>query len=436
MHPKRNTRLSLALLLSAPLLLPLPGHAETLTLDRAETMALSDNPALAAAGAETEALAAMPPQVGSLPDPTLSMNALNLPVNSFSASAADMSQLQLGISQAIPFPGKLGLRAEAAERMAEAAVSNRDEFRLMLLRNVRLLWWNLAYLDKAIDIVRDNQALLRSLVRISETKYKTGSGLQQDVLLAQLELSHLLERELMLNSERATQAAALNALLGRSADRPIELPATLPDTIETAPDVASLKAWAREHRPLLQALSHKFDASDSRVALAEKDYYPDFKLGAAYGFRQGRSPATGMNRPDMASVMLSMSLPIYTGSKQDRAVEQRKAERARAGFERQDAIYRVDAEIDAAATELATAIEQLTLFRQGILPQAHQTTASMLAGYQVNNVDFLNLVRARLAEFNNDIRYWQQISKTHQAEARLLAAAGLDTLNKDVPNHE
>jgi len=347
-----------------------------------------------------------------------------------------MTQMQLGIAQALPFPGKLGLKSEAANQMAEAAAQDRQELRLLLLRNIRIHWWNLAYLDKALSIIRHNEDLLRNLVRIAETKYKTGKGLQQDVLLAQLELSKLLERELELSSARQREAAALNALLGRPSNSHIELPRQdKADLKEFSVDTALLKQQARQRRPMLLAKDYNVQAADSRIDLAERDYYPDFILGAAYGFRQGTN-ANGQARPDLASVMLSMNLPLYGSSKQGRAVDQRTAEKASAEFSWLDAANQVDAEIDTAASDLKIARERVQLFEQGILPQARQTTASMQTGYQVNKVDFLNLVRAQLNEFNTDIQYWQQVSLAHQAEARLAAAAGLDDLSKEVIHHE
>jgi len=411
-----------------------------LTLLQAETLAEQHNPALAAVGKQAEAMAAIPSQVGSLPDPKVSFKAINLPVDSFSTTQENMTQMQLGFSQALPFPGKLGLKSEAAEHMAEAALQNRHEFRLVLLRNTRIHWWNLAYLDKALEIIRRNQDLLRNLVKIAETKYKTGKGLQQDVLLAQLELSKLLERELKLQAAREREAARLNALLGRSADTAIRMPQQNTHDLEELSrkrnqsleaihaQVQALKQWARGHRPMLLAMGDRVAAAGSMVALAEKDYYPDFNIGAAYGFRQGINPASKKTRPDFTTVMLTMSVPLYSGTKQDKAVDQRMAEKAQMQFSLADAINQVEADIDAAASDLRIARDQVALFDHGILPQARQTTASMLAGYQVNKVDFLNLVRAQLNEFNTDIQYWRQVSKAHQAEARLAAAAGKDAL--------
>ena len=394
-----------------------------LTLKQAEQMALQNNPGLHAQGQQAEAMRAIPAQVGSLPDPVLSLNAMNLPVDSFSTSQENMTQMQVAFSQALPFPGKLGLRQQAAEQLAAAAASDSEEFRLLLLRHVRLRWWNLAYLERALETVQHNQVMLRHLVRVAEAKYKTGGGLQQDVLLAQLELSKLLERELSLKSDHLREQAELNRLLGRGSSEAIDLPESLPDHDETPVDIVALKRWAEEHRPLLTGFEQRIAAAESMVSLAEKDYYPDFKLAAAYGFRQGINPANRQSRPDLASLSLSFNMPFNSGGKQDRAVDQRRAEKERARLSKQDAVNQVHAEIDIAAAELAMALEQLSLFRHGIIPQARQTTASMLAGYQVNKVDFLNLVRARLNEFNNDIQYWHLYARAGQAQARLAAAS-------------
>jgi len=409
----------------------------SLSLQQAEQLALQHNPALAASSKQAEAMATMPSQVGSLPDPKVSFYAMNFPVDSFSSKQENMTQLQLGFSQAFPFPGKLGLKSEATEHMAAAALQNTQEFRLVLLRNTRIHWWNLAYLDKALSIIRRNQSLLRNLVKIAETKYKTGKGLQQDVLLAQLELSKLLERELRLKGARERQRATLNALLGRAANTVITIPSQEKFEVENSIqiDASKLKNWARSHRPMLLAMGMKVDASDSMLALAKKGYYPDFNVGAAYGFRQGINPANKQARPDFASIMLSMSIPLYGASKQDKAVDQRMAEKARAQFSRQDIANKVDADIDSAVSDVRIAREQVVLFQTGILPQARLTTSSMLAGYQVNKVDFLNLVRAQLNEFNTDIQYWHQVSALHQAEATLAAAAGKENLIKDI-THE
>jgi outer membrane protein TolC len=222
-----------------------------LSVRRAVELALSDNPALAAHGAHTRSLRDIAPQAGSLPDPVLSMNALNLPVDSFSATQENMTQLQLGFSQAIPFPGKLDLRATAANLLADAAAHNTDEFRQQLQSRVKGSWWNLFYLDRALETVERNKELLRQFIRIAESKYKVGKGLQQDVLLAQLELSKLLDIAISLKAARKREAARFNALLNRPAMQFVRLPQQVDETLPEVAAESVLAEQALASRPLL-----------------------------------------------------------------------------------------------------------------------------------------------------------------------------------------
>lgn len=394
-----------------------------LTLEHAVVIALEGNPGLAKLTARAKALAAVSAQVGTLPDPVLSLNALNLPNDTFSLSQEAMTQVQVGLGFTLPFPGKLDLREQVAEFSARAAEFDVDEMRLVLVKNVRSTWWNLFYLDRALSVVQRNQALLRQLIRIAETKYKTGQGMQSDVLLAQVELSKLLDIEINLKATRRNQAASLKALLDRPAMNGVTLPDQVEEVLPVAPQLAALHTAALDARPALFAQHNDLEAARTRVALAEKDYYPDFKLGAAYGIRRGNNP-NGSARVDMTSVLFSMNLPIFSGARQDGALSQRKAEVMREASAFEERRVQVLTEIEQALADYRAGQEQASLFRSGIIPQAKQTTASMLSAYQVNKVDFLNLVRSQITLYNYETQYWKALSSGWQAWARLEAAVG------------
>jgi len=400
--------------------------ASALSLSGAVEVALADNPSLAAMRARAEAMAAIPSQVGTLPDPSLSFNALNLPMDTFSFSQEGMTQMQIGIGQDFPFPGKLGLREDAADYEAQAAGSEVDETRLWLIRSVKSSWWRLLYLDKALEIVVTNQVLLRQFVEIAQTKYKVGQGLQQDVLLAQLELSKLLDQEVRLKGMRRNEEARLNALLNWPTERSLTLAHTPDSKLPSLREEAALHKQAETARPLLLAQHSRIGAARSRVDLAKKDYYPDFNLGAAYGFRSGIN--NGLERADVASLRFTMSLPIYTDTKQDKAMDQRNSELLQQNYRLQDTLQQVREEISRAMADYWRASELVVLFKTGIIPQARQTVDSMLAGYQVNKVDFLNLVRAQVTLYNYETQYWLSFSSAQQALAALEAVVGSETI--------
>lgn len=405
-----------------------PPHSLTaaLSLFTAVKVAVADNPSLAAMRARAKAMAAIPSQVGTLPDPSLSFNVLNLPVDTFSVGQEGMTQMQVGIAQAFPFPGKLGLREDAAGYEAKAAGSEVDESRLWLIRSVKNSWWRLFYLDKALEIVVSNQVLLRQFVEIAQTKYKVGQGLQQDVLLAQLELSKLLDREVRLKGMRINEDARLNALLNWPTDRVLTLAHRADSALPSLRTKAALQKLAEADRPLLMAQKSRIHAARSRVDLAKKDYYPDFNLGAAYGFRSGVN--NGIQRADVASVRFTMSLPIYTDTKQDKAMDQRNSELLQQNYRLQDRRQQVREEISRATADYWRASRLVVLFKGGIIPQARQTVDSMLAGYQVDKVDFLNLVRSQVTLYNYETQYWLSFSSAQQALAALEAAVGSNSI--------
>ncbi len=424
-----RSKIALApLLLSGVLLLDsMAVGADTLTLEGAVSAAVASNPGLAAIQARADALAAIPSQLETLPDPQLMVNLVNIPLDNPSFTQEGMTQLQLGISQMLPYPGKLALRGQAAAQEAQAAGSEVDERRLQLKRDTKIVWWNLFFLDRALEINDRNREILNQFVTVAETRYEVGQGLQQDVLLAQLELSQLDNQDIHLQRLRESEVARLNALLDRPAAQSIQLPTQVDEPLPELSAIADLHQRAQSTRPYLQAQGYRTKAARTRIDLAKKDYYPDFKLGAVYGLRGGSNP-DGSSRSDFATLQFSMNLPIFTATKQDRAVDQRTSEWLRQKYSLHDRRNAVASEVNRAITDFRNRANQVALFKKQILPQARQTVDSMLAGYQVSKVDFLNLVRSQTKLYNYESEYWKALSAANQALAQLAAAVGKESI--------
>ncbi|GAB5452530.1 MAG: TolC family protein [Halioglobus sp.] len=405
---------------------PIVAASNVLDLPTAQTIALSENPGIAQMRERYEALREVVPQQGSLPDPVVSLGAMNFPWDEFDRNQEPMTQLQVGVSQAFPFPGKLDIREDIALFEAMAASHSLAEMRLNLSKNVSLAWWELYFLDRSLDTVEKNLTLLRQFVDIATTKYEVGKGLQQDVLLAQLELSKALDNEIRTKAMRDRGRIKLNLLLGRAPDIAIELPGQLPAAEQPIDNQAVLYDRAQQARPALAQQEAVIDASGQRLELARKNYYPDFKLGVTYGNRD--EDQLGRSRQDFLSVMLSVNVPLYAGAKQGRVVQQRTRELARSRYALTDTKNLVRSSIAEALTDYKRASAQVVLFDEGIIPQARQTVESMTAGYQVDKVDFLNLVRSQVSLFNYELQYWKSYTEVNQALARLQAAVGEESI--------
>lgn len=406
------------------LLLAAPGFAaqqrtveETLSLQQAIGLALQQNPSLAVARARAEGVRQSVPQAGALADPRLSIGLANLPGGSLSLDKDPMSQLQIGFSQALPFPGTRALHEEAAQFRADAAVLGSDELRLQLLRDVKQVWWQVFYIDHAMQAVESNRVLLQQLIETAQTLYSVGRGQQQDVLLAQLELARLEDEALRLRQLRIESVIGLNSLFNRPVSVAVVLPVDVGGELPSRSfSEQQLQTEALAQHPALQASLARLEAARSQRQLSSKQQYPDFAVGASYGIRDGRD--------DLASIQFSMNLPLYAGRKQSRVEDQRQAELIAAQQQLRETELRVLAEMSLALSRFQRSQDRIALFETVILPQAEQTVEAMLAGYQVNKVVFASLIQAQTTLQNYQTQYWQVVTAAHQALAALDAALG------------
>jgi outer membrane protein TolC len=400
-----------------------------LSVSTAVNIAIRNNPNLAQMKQRYTALLEVPSQVSTLPDPMITFGAMNFPTSNFHRRQENMTQVQVGFVQSFPFPGKLGLEEDTAEFEAIAASHSVDELRLQLTNSVRNKWWQVYFLDHALKTIRDNQNLFREFIKVAKTKYETGSGLQQDVLLAQLELSKLLDQEIKIKAMRQNQSIQLNVLMDMPRADSVDLADYVHTSLAKLPQKEVFFSKAEEFRPLIRKKETEIEAANSRLLSAEKDTMPDFSVGVTYGDRRGDNPPSmGGTRDNFLSLMLGVRLPIYSARKQSRVVDQRAAELQRSYYSSQDEKGKVMGSIAIAITDYNRAREEFSLYEKGIIPQATQTVQSMLAGYQVNEVDFLNLVRSQVTLLNYQLQYWKTLTEAKQSLARLEAAVGEETI--------
>jgi len=179
------------------------------------------NPELRAARARADAMAAVPAQVSAYDDPTLSYEAWNVP-ESLRIDRADNNIFRL--SQKIPFPGKRGLAGEIARRDAARSSHDVGSVELELDAAVKRAFYELWEAHARLAVFTREKELVERFTRIAEQRYATGEATQSDVLRAQVELTHLINRlqtePLVIESDRAE----LNALLSRGPEEPLGEP--------------------------------------------------------------------------------------------------------------------------------------------------------------------------------------------------------------------
>jgi outer membrane protein TolC len=358
-------------------------EVDTLRLATALAMAREMNPGLRAAVLRADAEAARVPQAGAPPDPMLSFGLMNWAIDGFGPTEP-MSMNSVQITQRFPWPGKLHFGEERARQLAVAQRFDAAEAEVGLVARVKATYFQLAFMDRALDIMTNTQQLLRVFLGVAQTMYAVGSVPQQDVLMAQVAVAQMTEEITAMGQNRVAMTARLNALLGREPTGTIGA-LELPNARDTLPSVDSLMAIAARERPALAAAQARTDAAAAGYAAARRAVYPDITVTLGYGQRP--------DFKDLTKIMFGLSVPLWGGSRQlpmrREMLAMQSAEEARERNLYNETFARL-AELRA---EAVRARNLASLYANAVLPQARAATESALSAYRVGGVNYSTLVQ-------------------------------------------
>lgn len=356
-------------------------------------------------------------------DPEFAFSLKDLPTDKWTFDRDPMTQKMVELSQKFPFPGKTRLRGEVAEAEARAeALVYQDKVNEIRTR-VIAAYWGLSWAQAAYDLTQRNKSLWEQVVRVAETRYGVGQGTQAEVLQAQVELGNYLDKLLSWQQKLESIRAELNALRRQPPTAPLPRPQPLrsrPFTLEAS----QLLEWALA-RPQLQALKAQILRQEKAVELARKDYYPDFTLGVAYGFKERlRGPLSEMNNPDQFSTRIMVNLPIWHRSKIQPRIREEQARRTAAVEAHAAAATTLKAAVQDRVARLRRLAQQIRLYEGGLLPQARQAAEAALPAYQTGQVGFAQLYQSQIAAYNAELMLQEYLKDFEETWAELEFLAG------------
>jgi outer membrane protein TolC len=396
-------------------------HAGTVTpLSEVLTEAEKNNPQIEAARQGWQAAKQVPTQASTLPDPQFTLQHLSVgsPRPFAGYTNSDFAYIGLGVTQDIPYPGKLHLKGEIAKREADVSQQQVETVRQAVLAQVKASYFQLAYLSKTLAILESDGELLKQVEQAAEARYRSGKGTQQDVLQAQLQKTKLVREIAMHHLEVGKLEAQLKQLLSRPQDSPDIEPAGLTET-PLLQNYQELLAAAKAQNPELAASQKMIDKQSLQVDLARKNFYPDFNVQ----YMWQRTDPTQFRAYYMLS--FGVRVPIYRSRKQKPELAQAQSEELRARSELEAQSQQVASELRAQYVVVQQTAEMLKIHREGLAPQARSAFQSGLASYQSNKQDFQAVLTAFLDVLHLDEEYWQNLAEYETAIARLEQITGL-----------
>jgi len=418
--------LALSVVFSANAMEKPQSPAKMLDLRMAVRTAVLNDPWLAGNRHSEDALLSQSVAAGELPDPKMSIGMANLPTDSLNFGQEAMTQAQIGISQMFPAGDTLDIKKRQLELESSQYPYQREDRRAKIAVTVGKLWLDAYKAQESIVIIEKNRILFDQLTDVAESSYSTalGKSRQQDVIRAQLELTRLDDRLTILRQRQEMFQERLSEWLnGYFMDKysydqqdikqietsQFSLVREIPDinlinlqffgpTGPTNPETLFEKLSGH---PSLQSLEQKIRASEAGIDLAQQKYKPEWGVNAGYGYRA--SDAMGNGRSDLFSVGVTLSIPLFTGNRQDKEVQSARSRTSAVKTEKWQLLRKLMASFETAKAELLRLNERQKLYDTLLLPQMHEQAEASLTAYTNDDGDFAEVMRARIAEMDAEV---------------------------------
>lgn len=413
-----------------------------LTLETFTAEVLERSPSLHAATSRIGAAQATAIAAGALPDPRLLLGVTNLPVAS--PGVADMMTMkQVGLSQTLPYPGKLGLAETAARHATAALEAAHAGARWELIRAANRSWFTLGTIDSRLTLLARRRDAVRAMARAVEAQYEAGQASQAAVWRSRTELARLVEEAATLAEERRGVVATLNALRLRPAGTSIDgapmpvrlLRAALTDAAslrfagdslgaalvdDAIPSASTLFDWAADSNPMIRVHTARIASQDARVALAERASRPDVDLMLMYGQRNDRS--------DFISASIAIPLAIRSSRVQRRRAEAEALELEAEHDEHRQMVADIAARLVALRATAVAARTRLAVLDHHVLLLGRAALASALAGHRAGDVQFADVLESLTSLFADEERHIEALATFATSIAAIEAIVGREIL--------
>ena len=332
------------------------------------------------------------------------------------SNSSVQSSYYLGLAQQVPWSGKRELRGQKALWEANAKSSDSKTVLLQLSSATRLAFFDDYLAHRELEINLRNLELMQDFRSTAKSKYEAAQVSQQDVSSADLELVKLQQQKLDLERSKQIAIARINTLLHQRPDEQLPPPPKVLDAIVDLPEIATLRETAIQRRPELAALLARIQVEKNAIAIALKEYYPDFEFMTRYD-------SFWTDRVQRGQLGLNMNIPIQN-DRRAAAVREAQFRVQRMCSElaaKQDA---VNEEVQMAFARVESSRNTVILFKDRILSIADVNLETARAAYISGSVDFLRLLDARRQTTEQQIGYQRSLTEYHRSVAELKRSIG------------
>jgi NodT family efflux transporter outer membrane factor (OMF) lipoprotein len=305
----------------------------------------------------------------------------------------------------LDFWGKFRRGVEAADYNYLASIARYDDVQVLVASQVASLYSSIRTIELRLHIAKENAALQKRSLEITEELFHSGNDTELDVQQAKtLYLSTLSVIPELEAAQRQTHNA-LGVLLAR-APGPLPELATGAEKIPRVPldVIVDMPAGMLRRRPDVRAAEMQLAAQSALIGVSEAQLYPSIALGGSVGLSP-TSPATRGWSANTLDWGLGPSL-VWNVFDHGRLKNQVRVEDARFQqlFEQyQETVLSAAREVDDSAVGFARSTVQITLLDQSV-DAAKRSLEIATIQYREGLVDFQRVLDSQKTLFSQQER--------------------------------
>jgi cobalt-zinc-cadmium efflux system outer membrane protein len=353
------------------------------------------------------------PQVAALPDPRLEATYYIV---------RGMDKYMLGLSQEIPYPGKLILAGRIADKEAEAARLRYEAAVRDALSDAKESYFELYYVDRAQQVTAEIRKLYDRYAALAAGGTEVAKPKLPETFRAESQRAQLGYDLVLLREMRAAEAERLRSGLGLPAraelggTEDVAEPAELGETLEHLMEIATA------HNQELAAAGVEVERAQYEVKQAHRAPIPDLMIGANYtAMGEQQRKMMGVDNPH--GITAGFSLPLWVPKYRAMAKEAGENEKA-AEAEQTAQRLKVRADLAKAYFSLNNSARLVKLYRETLLPQARQALGSAEELYRKGDANLASVLETTATLHNFELARLRATSDFYQNVARLERTLG------------
>ncbi len=290
------------------LLLLVPFAQAQQELDSYLKVAASNNPGLKAMFNDYMAAMEIVPQVGTLPDPTFAFGYFIQPAE----TRVGPQRANFNLMQSFPWFGLLSAKEDVATQMAKAKYEDFENEKSNIFFEVKTAYYNFYFIEKAIEITKENIEILEVFKRLSLVKIEAGTASVVDELRVELEINDLENQLALFLDTKDAFRIKFNNLLNRDDISEIIVPDVLWQEEIPLDQLKMLdEIYTSNHQ--IKSIEHKLNAFLNQEIAAKKEGLPKFNVGLNYTIvgNNPMSTASDNGKDVFVFPSVGVTIPLY-----------------------------------------------------------------------------------------------------------------------------